>query len=218
MTPHLSFREIRYQEKRKKLLQHAAMIFAKKGYEKTSLEEIASRLKLSKASLYHYVRSKEEVLYLIQLEALEEILEEIRALIASDVEPDTKLKQVIERYIRSATRKHIIGALRQQELILPEKWRRKIIAKRDEFDSLCRLVIQEGIATGDFQAVNWKMSYMAMMGALNWIIKWYSPQGDMSVEEICKAMTYFILSGFGIETENPLNPIGKEGDGTRKTE
>ena len=102
-------------------------------------------------------------------------------------------------YIKTATQKNIIGALRQQELILPEKWRSKIIAKRDKFDEACRKIIEQGIASGEFKAVNWKMSYMASMGAMNWIVKWYSPQGELSVDEICEAMVDFILRGFGAD-------------------
>jgi TetR/AcrR family transcriptional regulator, cholesterol catabolism regulator len=198
----LSFREIRYQDKRKKILQYAARIFAKKGYEKASLEEIASCLKLSKASLYHYVKSKDEVLYLIQMEALEEMLAIIHKITDSDKKPSEKLKDIVVEYIRIATQKHIIGALRQQELILPKKWRKIIIAKRDKFDNECRGVIQEGIETGEFEAVNWEMSYMAMIGALNWTVKWYSPQGTLSVEEISQSMVEFILRGFGISVSD----------------
>ncbi len=199
MNSTLSFREIRYREKRKKILQHAARIFAKKGYEKASLEEIASRLKLSKASLYHYVKSKDEVLFLIQLEALEEILAVVEKVNATDKKPSAKLKDIVTHYIKTATQKNIIGALRQQELILPEKWRSKIISKRDKFDEACRKIIEQGIAAGEFKAVNWKMSYMASMGAMNWIVKWYSPQGELSVDEICEAMVDFILRGFGAD-------------------
>ena len=53
-------------EKRRKILENAARIFAKKGYERASLEEIAGKLKLTKASLYHYIKSKEEMLFLLK--------------------------------------------------------------------------------------------------------------------------------------------------------
>ena len=58
MKAQKSFREIRYDEKRRKILENAAKIFAKKGYERASLEEIAGKLKLTKASLYHYIKMK----------------------------------------------------------------------------------------------------------------------------------------------------------------
>ena len=75
MKTQKSFREIRYDEKRRKILENAARIFAKKGYERASLEEIAGKLKLTKASLYHYIKSKEEMLFLIQMQAIEQGLQ-----------------------------------------------------------------------------------------------------------------------------------------------
>ncbi len=201
MQKTISFREIRYKEKRKKILHNAAKLFAKKGYEKASLEEIAARLKLTKASLYHYVKSKDEVLYLIQLDAIEEILTAVKQVNLSDRSPSQKLRDIVKKYIEIGTQKHIIGALRQQELILPKKWRNLIIAERDKFDNECRRIILEGIDSGEFKSRNWKMSYMATIGALNWILKWYSPQGDLSVEEISDAMIDFILRGYGVEKE-----------------
>jgi len=201
----LSFREIRYREKRKKIFRYAARIFRKKGYEKASLEEIATCMKLSKASLYHYVKSKDEVLYLIQMEALEEILAVVHAVADSGNKPSEKLRDIVREYIRVATQKHIIGALSQHELILPKKWRLAIVAERDKFDNECQKIIQEGIDSGEFKAVNWKMSYMAMIGALNWIIKWYSPQGKLSVDEISRCMVDFVLRGFGLENPEREN-------------
>lgn len=198
MKKKLSFREIRYREKRQKILQQAATVFAKKGYEKSSLEEIASRLKLSKASLYHYVKSKDEVLFLIQLDALEALLAVAQDVSTSGQSPPDKMRSIVMEYIKIATQKHVVGALRQQELILPEKWRKKIIDKRDLFDNTCRQIIIQGIESGEFTAVDWKMSYMAMIGALNWTVKWYSPQGSLSVDDICAAMADFVLKGFGV--------------------
>ena len=195
----VSFREIRYREKRRKILQNAASIFGKKGYQKASLEEIASRLKLTKASLYHYVKSKDEVLYLIQMEALGEILAVARTVAVSGKKPSEKLRDIVIEYIRLATQKHIIGALSQHELILPKKWRLAIIAERDKFDNECQKIIKEGIESGEFKAINWKMSYMAMIGAMNWITRWYSPQGPLSVDEISRCMVDFVLRGFGVE-------------------
>lgn len=201
MNATLTFREIRYRDKRTKILKYAARLFAEKGYERASLEEIASKLQLTKASLYHYVKSKDEVLFLIQMEALDEINRLVEKVLKSKKSPPDKLKDIIYKYVNLVTQKHIIGALRQQELILPAKWRKKIISARDQFDSRFRKIIEEGIENGDFMAENWKMSYMATIGAMNWILKWYSPSGPLKVEEICSSMTDFILKGFGVQTK-----------------
>jgi len=87
MKQQMSFREIRYNEKREKILKNAAKIFAKKGYERASLEEIANQLKLTKASLYHYIKSKEEMLFLIQLQAIQQLREGLEKVLQSDMDP-----------------------------------------------------------------------------------------------------------------------------------
>ena len=113
MKESVTFREIRYQDKRRKILKNAARIFAKKGYEKSSLEEIAARLKLSKGSLYHYIKSKDELLYLIQLQAIEEAIDNATRVLEMGLDPVRTLHLVIKGHVRIVTQMHVIGALRQ---------------------------------------------------------------------------------------------------------
>ncbi len=101
--------------------------------------------------------------------------------------------------MRTVTQRHVVGALRQQELILPKKWRDEIVAQRDYYDRTFLKIIEEGIEKGVFRALDWKMSKMAALGALNWIVRWYSPKGKLSVDEIGEAMTDFVLQGFGVK-------------------
>ena len=198
MTTQKSFREIRYDERRRKILENAARIFAKKGYERASLEEIAAKLKLTKASLYHYIKSKEEMLFLIQVQAIEQLQKALESVLESSKDPREKLAAAVKCHVRTVTQRHVVGALRQQELILPKKWRNEIVAQRDHYERTFLKIIEEGIEKGVFQALDWKMSKMAALGALNWIVRWYSPKGKLSVDEIGETMAEFILQGFGV--------------------
>ena len=85
MAKQASFREIRYNEKRQKILDNAAKLFAQKGYENVSLEEIAAKLKLNKASLYHYFKSKDEMFFLIQMQAIEQANVVLEKVLESEV-------------------------------------------------------------------------------------------------------------------------------------
>lgn len=196
MEKQVSFREIRYREKRRKILDCAARVFARKGYEKASLEEIAAKLKLSKTSLYHYIKSKEEVLFLIQLEAAEEAMVSLQQVLDSDLDPAEKLKTAVKNHVRIITQKHVIGALKQQELILSNKWKNRIVTARDQLEKTFQKIIEEGLESGLFTALDWKMSTLAALGAMNWIITWYNQQGRLSVDEIGEAAADFILRGF----------------------
>ena len=195
------FRQIRYREKQKRILQSAARLFARKGYERASLEEIAAKLKLTKASLYHYIKSKEEMLFLIQMEAIGEVQEALERILDSTEDPVDRLERAIKSHVRIITQKHVIGALRQQELILPAKWRARIIAQRDQYEKTFETIIQEGIASGALGARDEKMSSLAALGALNWIVRWYSPRGRLSIEAIEEEIAAFVLRGLGVEKD-----------------
>lgn len=202
-----TFREIRYKEKRRKILDNAARIFARKGYEKSSLKEIADKLQLSKASLYHYVKSKEEMLYLIQLDAIEEAIENLERVCNSDMNPEQKLHQAVISHVKVVTKRHVVGALRQQELILPKKWRDKIVSERDLLEKQFHIIIQEGVERGLFIAKDVRISELSILGILNGIIRWYSPQGRLSVAEIGEAVADFIMRGFGVDLPKAENEV-----------
>jgi len=210
----VSFRQVRYEEKRRKILESAAQLFAKKGYEKASLEEIAAKLKLTKASLYHYIKSKEEMLFEVQMQALDQANAALEQVLRSDLSPVEKLGRAVESHVRIVTREHVIGALRQQELILPRKWRDQVVAERDKFEKSFQKIILEGIESGVFRAINWKVSVRAALGAINWIITWYSTRGALGSDEIGQAMADFIVKGFisGRDSWPPMidGPIKEE--------
>ena len=126
----------------------------------------------------------------------------IEQVLKSDMDPVEKLKGAVKGHVNVVTKEHVIGALRQQELILPSKWRAQVVAERDRFEKSFQKIIKEGLKAGLFQTRNWKMSTMAALGALNWILRWYSPQGELSTEEIGEAMADFIAQGFGVRQED----------------
>ena len=77
MSKQVSFREMRYNEKRDKILKNAARLFARKGYENVSLAEIAAKLMLNKATLYYYFKSKESLAIAVLDLRIEQYVNEI---------------------------------------------------------------------------------------------------------------------------------------------
>ena len=191
----LTLREIRYKEKKRKILKKAANLFAKKGYEKATIEEIAAGLKLNKASLYHYVGSKEELLYRIQVQALDQTNEALDRVLESELDSVEKLREILRSHVEIATKEPVIQTLRQQEFILPPKWRDKVIAKRNRFERGFMRLIQDSVEHGAFDNKDWKVPARAILGAMYWIPWWYSRNGEFTPEEISDAMTTFIVRG-----------------------
>ncbi len=191
----LTFREIRYREKERSILKKAARLFAKKGYEKSTIEEIAASLKLNKASLYHYVKSKEELLFRIQMEAIEQANAVLEQVMDTDLDPVEKFRKVFQSIVLLATKENIIGSLRQQEFILPPKWQQKVIKARDHFEKNFMILIKEGVDADYFEKENWKMAAQSILGTLVWIPRWYSQKGKLTPEQIADATANFLIRG-----------------------
>ena len=119
----------------------------------------------------------------------------------SDLDSVQALYQVIKEHVRIVTQTHVIGALRQQERILREKWRTRIIDTRDRLDRMVQEIIRKGVENGDFSVIDSRLSVLSTFGVLNDIIRWYSPQGRLSVEEIGECVADFILKGFGVGSD-----------------
>lgn len=191
-----SFREIRFSEKKDAIFSAAARIFAEKGYEKTTLEEIAAALKMTKSSIYYYFKGKEDILFqsLIRAHSLaNESLNDISE--KRYISPEDKLTMAIKEHIKVLTKTFVYGTLRQQDLLLPNKLRKSVIAERDKFQNSLMGIVQEGIEAGSFRKVNLKMVSLAILGATNWVARWYSPEGPLTGEEIGDEFADYLVGG-----------------------
>lgn len=198
----ISFRQQRYDEKQKKILENAARLFAQKGFGKVSLEEIGAKLKLSKASLYHYVKSKDDILFQLHLQAMDQIIEVLDNAMESDMAFPDKFKKVIRDMAGIATKEESLASYRLANRLLPQKMRPTVMVKRNQVLESIHKLIQEGLEAGLIHCRDWKISVFAALGAMNWIPLWYSPKGPLSVDEIAQVMEEFIFRGFGITTDN----------------
>lgn len=198
MATQTSFREIRYNEKRQKILDNAAKLFAQKGYENVSLEEIGAKLKLNKASLYHYFKSKDEMFFQIQMQAIAQANKALEKVLESESNPKEKLREAIKSHVNIVTRDYVTGTFRQRELVLPKKLMVRVIAARDQFEKNFQKIILEGVEKGVFQRKYWRLAVLSILGTLNAIPRWYSPRGEFSADEIGEALAGFILGGLSI--------------------
>jgi TetR/AcrR family transcriptional regulator, cholesterol catabolism regulator len=167
-----NYRKIRYEIKKNDILENAAKMFSKKGFEKAALEDIAHELKMTKGSLYYYIKSKEDMLFQCIMKALKmthDMMDEVEKL---DLPPELKLRQVILGHTKVLTTDFVVGVLRQQELLLPKNMRETVIRERDRFEQRFLAILKEGIKKGVFHQEDWKMRAYAIQGALNWIPRW----------------------------------------------
>ncbi len=195
MEQNVSFQAARYAEKRQKLLENAGKLISRKGYDNVSLEEIASKMKLKKTTLYYYFKGKHDILFNIQMQTLNICINIIQKLMQTDMPPSEKLAEVVRGTIKTATRNYFMGCVSLPVSVFPKKMRERIISERRRYYEAFKEIIQQGIEEGVFKEDGWKVFSFGTLGAMNWITQWYSPKGELSQEEIGDFMAEFVLDG-----------------------
>lgn len=182
-------------DRRIDILKSAAAAFRRRGYHGASVDEIAGALEMTKGNLYYYFKNKEEILFACHeysLDVLLSLLDDVRA---DATPPDQKLRTLVLAFVHLILDELQATALTIDLQALSPPLLRKVVARRDQFDRGLREIIQQGMDTGRFAPGDPKMIAFAVMGAVNWITKWYDPAGPQTSEEIGRAFADYLVGG-----------------------
>ena len=181
--------------RRLEILKSAAAAFRRRGYHGASVGEIARALRMTKGNLYYYFRDKEEILYVLHDWSLDLLLERLREVERSEAPAAQKLRQLVQSFAQMIIDELHGTALTMDLQALSPARLRKVIAKRDRFDRGLRRIVQEGMDQGAFAAGDAKLAAFAVLGAVNWITRWYDPRGPKGSAEIGRAMADLVIEG-----------------------
>jgi AcrR family transcriptional regulator len=189
------------RQRRVEILKSAAAAFRRRGYHGASMGEIAQALRMTKGSLYYYFKNKEEILFFCHDYSLDILLEVLEKVEAAGGAPPQKLRSLVESFVH-----HILDDLRGTAMTLDVQalsapLLRRVIAKRDRFDRGMRRVLQEGMDAGAFAPGDPKLLTFAILGAVNWIPRWFDPRGPASSEEIGRAFADYLVAGLRPSTD-----------------
>ncbi len=183
------------RRRRAEILQAALRAFRERGYHATTLDDIAVRLGLRKTALYHYFPDKEAILYACHLESLsqlEHLAAEARARFAR---PAEQLAFVIREHVRVMTDTLQGSPLAFEVTALSPEHQREIIRGRDAYERVLRDIILQGARAGEFRSTDAKLSAFAILGAINWIARWYQPGGPLEGGELGERFAEQLLGG-----------------------
>jgi TetR/AcrR family transcriptional regulator len=185
----------KFEGKRVEILKTAAAAFRRRGYHGASVDEIAGSLAMTKGNLYYYFRNKEDILYACHDYSLNLILAVMDDIRAEAIPADEKLRKLVVAFVHLIIDELHSTALTLDLQALSPQLLKKVIARRDRFDRGLRAIIQEGIDEGLFAAGDTKLVAFAIMGAVNWIPKWFNPEGAASSEQVGETFADFLVSG-----------------------
>ncbi|MDE3156347.1 MAG: TetR family transcriptional regulator [Acidobacteriota bacterium] len=183
------------RDTRVEILKSAAAAFRRRGYHGATVEEIATALDMNKGNLYYYFRNKEEILYACHQYSLDILLALLDEVLASADPPEVKLRRLIVSFVQTILDELHGTALFMDLQPLAPAHLQKVIARRDRFDRGIRQVLQEGMDTGVFAAGDAKLLAFAILGAVNWIPRWFDPHGAAPSETIAGAFADYLIAG-----------------------
>jgi AcrR family transcriptional regulator len=162
----------------------AARVFRRRGLHATGMRDIAAELGMVVGNLYYYFRDKQELLAFVQEDALAGLFALAERVQALDLPPAGRLYLLVAGHVLRLN-EGTPGSLAHLEVeALDERARRAVQARRDAYERVFRDLIEEGIAAGSFRPLDAKVAALAILGAINWTVKWFRPGGGKRAAEI----------------------------------
>lgn len=189
----------RYDQKLEFILRTSAHIFAEKSYHSTSMRDISRATGVSLSGLYHYCRSKEELLFLIQDNCFGRVLERLRERLRETTEPAEKLRVFIENHLAFfAANMAEMKVLSHEAESLEGEMRAHVSGKKRQYTRLARKILSEvqQVKPKGSRQVDLTVATYALFGMMNWIYNWYDPRGKLAVAELVENITRLFLAGF----------------------
>jgi AcrR family transcriptional regulator len=177
------------------ILKSAASAFRRLGYHGATVEAIAASLRMKKGNLYYYFRSKEDILFACHQYSLDKLLAILDRVERTPVPPEQQLRDLIVASVHTILDElHGTALFLDLEALSPNH-RRAVVARRDLFDRGLRRLLEEGIRLGRFGSSDPKLTSFAILGAVNWIPRWYSPDGPSSSQDVADRFADYLIGG-----------------------
>jgi TetR/AcrR family transcriptional regulator, cholesterol catabolism regulator len=194
------------------MLSVASVLFWQKGYQGTTMREIAKAYGCKPANIYNFFPNKEAILYNMLLDQMKRLISLVQPL-AHDpkARPVEQLRALILEHLT-----HTLNYKKSYKLLFdvgldnlsPAK-KRDIVQLRDEYDRIVQGILERGIASGEFRRIDTKLCSFAIASMITRTILWYSPNGPLSVNEIADFILNFAVYGLkpeGVKKRRSKNP------------
>ena len=188
----------RYDKKLEHILRTSARIFAQKSYHSTSMRDISRATRVSLAGLYHYCKSKEELLFLIQDHCFGRVLERLEQRTKGIDDPFERLRIFIDNHLSFfAANMAEMKVLSHEAESLAGDLHKHVSTKKERYARVARKILRE-IAEQErtHGGVDLTVATYALFGMMNWIYNWYDPRGKLSVNQLVDNITRLFLTGF----------------------
>lgn len=192
-------------DRKRKILAAASTVFRRKGLHATGMRDIAAELDMHVGNLYYYFRNKEELLAFCQEDALAGLRALVERARALDASADQRLRNLVIGHVELLN-ETTPGSLAHLEVeALSEEWQPRIVKLRNDYEHAVRKIIAEGVESGVFRRVDPGTTALAILGALNWTVKWFRRDGSKSAAQIGSEFADLLVGGLRQREECPTS-------------
>ncbi|MEN3279371.1 MAG: TetR/AcrR family transcriptional regulator, cholesterol catabolism regulator [Solirubrobacteraceae bacterium] len=178
------------------IVEAATRVFSERGYHAASMTEIAERVGMRKPSLYHHIRQKEDLLFAIHEQLIDELIERTTVALEPTMTPPEQMAAILRVGFRLVARHRdaVTVFLQERRAVSGARWN-ELVVKRDRYEQMVSGIIAEGTATKAFADLPAAIAARGVLGMVNWGYTWFDPKGEMTAEEIADVFVAIALRG-----------------------
>jgi TetR/AcrR family transcriptional regulator, cholesterol catabolism regulator len=190
-----------HKGRHREILETAARLICEKGYEGASIQDIADACGMTKAGLYHHIRSKEHLLLEIMNYGMDVFEEQVLSQVVSIADPVERLRTCMEKNILLVTRgwsKEVTIILHEHATLTGEA-KVQINARKKRYVRFLETSFAEAARAGRIRPINPKVAAFAFLGMVLWIYKWFRPDGAVPEQALVREMQDLLFGGLELK-------------------
>jgi AcrR family transcriptional regulator len=181
--------------RRDSILRASGEVFRRRGYNHATIEEIAAELFLTKAGVYHYFTSKQEILEALCDRAMASAEEAAERGMQEEKEPAARLRRMLAEYATAVLQEPVFTVLMRHLDEVSEASLADLQRRRKVIEGKLRKTLDDGVRAGVFETADTHIAVFGMLGAINWVYAWYEPDGRLPLEEVRDILVTLVLNG-----------------------
>ena len=210
---HPRWRE-RFDERRDEVIDAAARVFAQRGYDATTIDDLVEATGLPRGSLYHYMSGKQDLLIQLHGRFIRPLLARAREIDAQALSPEATLRALAHALMRN------IADYRDEVTVFFHEWRviegdphwHEIREERREFEAIIDRALERGMSDGTFVPQDRRIALLGFLGMINYAPQWFEPDGRMSADAIAEQLSSTYLGGLAHPFAPSDEPMGDHAD------
>lgn len=179
----------------------AALLICEKGYDATSMNDIAEAVGITKAGVYHHIEGKKDLLFRIMNFGMDELDEFVIFPARAIADPESRLRAIVTNHVRLIT-SHItpqgynpVTIVVDEVAGLTPEHRRKIDQRKRAYVDLIRETLKQLRKEGKLREVDVTVATFSLLGAILWLSRWYHPDGHLTPKQIVEEISKITLGG-----------------------